>query len=261
MGTSTKQTKRHPKRQVSGAKSSRRVGAETSKTRAVLLDSTEQLMLDEGYAAVTYRRVAAAAGVTAPLVQYYFPTLDDLFTSLLQRRSEQNLEKLTEALTLHSDEPLRVIWEYSTDETTAALLMEFMALANHRKAIRAEIAEVSERSRKVQLAALSSTHAERPFIDENVPTSAVLFLLHGIPKLILMESFLGLRAGHRETLALIDRYLESAEPSAPKTKPRAGARSPNSKRQSSSAAQRDLVRKSPTRGGVKATTKGNNKRP
>jgi AcrR family transcriptional regulator len=226
----------------------------------VLLDSTEQLMLDEGYAAVTYRRVAAAATVTAPLVQYYFPTLDDLFTSLLRRRSEQNLEKLTEALALHPDQPLRVIWEYSTDETTAALLMEFMALANHRKAIRAEIAEVSKRSQKVQFAALSATHVERPFIDENVPASAVLFLLHGIPKLILMESFLGLTVGQRETLALIDRYLESAEPSVPKTKP-AGATTPNSKRRSSSAARRDGVRKSPTRGGVKATTKGNRKRP
>jgi DNA-binding transcriptional regulator YbjK len=42
----------------------RRVGAETSKTRDALLDSVERLMSEEGYASVTYRAVAAKAGVT-----------------------------------------------------------------------------------------------------------------------------------------------------------------------------------------------------
>ena len=38
--------------------SPRRVGAETSETRATLLDRAEEVMLDEGYAAVTYRHLA-----------------------------------------------------------------------------------------------------------------------------------------------------------------------------------------------------------
>ena len=71
--------------------SPRRVGAETSKTRDRLLDSVERLMVKDGYAAVTYRAVAAKAGVTSGLVQYYFPALDDLFVAAIRRRSEQNL--------------------------------------------------------------------------------------------------------------------------------------------------------------------------
>ena len=78
--------------------SPRRVGAETSKTRYLLLDCVERLMLETGYAGVTYRALAAKAGVTAGLVQYYFPTLDDLFVAAIRRRSEQNLERLAEAL-------------------------------------------------------------------------------------------------------------------------------------------------------------------
>lgn len=62
------------------AASARRVGAETSKTRDTLLDHVEKMMLDEGYASVTYRALASAAGVTPSLVQYYFPTLDDIFS-------------------------------------------------------------------------------------------------------------------------------------------------------------------------------------
>jgi AcrR family transcriptional regulator len=233
----TKAKDRHVRRQKP-TKQPRRVGAETSKTRAVLLDSTEQLMLDEGYAAVTYRRVATAAGVTAPLVQYYFPTLDDLFVTLLRRRSEHNLEKLTEALELHLDAPSRVIWEYSTDETTAALLMEFMALA--------EIAEVSERLRKVQLAALTATLEKRQIAGEDIPASAVLFLLHGIPKLILMESFLGLSVGHGETLEIVDRYLEWAEPSATKGNSRPTGGRSSVMRKARPAAQRGSARATPS---------------
>jgi TetR/AcrR family transcriptional regulator, transcriptional repressor for nem operon len=168
-------------------------------------------MLDQGYAAVTYRRVAAAAGVTAPLVQYYFPTLDDLFIALLRRRSDRNLEKLTEALEAHPETPLRVIWEYSADETSAALMVELMALGNHRKTIRAEIAGVSERSRKIQLDALSDAH-----LGDDIPNSAVLFLMAGIPKLMLMESSLGVSTGHAETLDIVQGYLNWSEPTQAK---------------------------------------------
>jgi AcrR family transcriptional regulator len=71
----------------------RRTGTEGSKTRFLLLDTTERLILDEGYAAVTSRRVANEAGVTPPLVHYYFPTLDDLFLAVFRRRAEEQLER------------------------------------------------------------------------------------------------------------------------------------------------------------------------
>ena len=200
--------------------SPRRVGTETSKTRSVLLDSTERLMLDQGYAAVTYRSVAAKSEVTAGLVQYYFPTLDDLFIALLRRRSERNLEKLLERLEAQAGEPLRVLWEYSSDETTAALLMEFMALANHRKTIRAEIAEVIERSRKVQLDVLAERWNDLGVRTEDLPPAALLFLLAGIPKMMLLEGAFGIATGHPEIISVVEQHLERVEPR--QLKPRTG---------------------------------------
>ncbi|MFD1959100.1 TetR family transcriptional regulator [Novosphingobium panipatense] len=44
------------------AGATRRVGAETSATRAVIIEATNQLIRDEGYASVSTRRVAARAG-------------------------------------------------------------------------------------------------------------------------------------------------------------------------------------------------------
>src|SRR5262245_578626 len=154
----------------------RRVGAESSETRALLLDRAEALMLEEGYAAVTYRVLAARAGVTGGLVQYYFPTLDDLFVALLQRRSERNAERLQAALESRPHEPLRVVWEFSTDETSAALLTEYIALANHRKTIRAAILDVIEHTRNAQLKLLKDRWKEYATTDGLSP-EALLFLL------------------------------------------------------------------------------------
>src|SRR5215472_961066 len=93
--------------------SPRRIGAPDAKNRAVLLDAAEQLMLDEGYAAVTSRRVAAKAGLKPQLVHYYFRTMDDLFLAMLARQSEAGLDRQAKALA--SDRPLRALWELVTD--------------------------------------------------------------------------------------------------------------------------------------------------
>jgi AcrR family transcriptional regulator len=192
--------------------SPRRVGNETSKTRGVLLDGAERLMLEEGYASVTYRRVAAEAGVTGGLVQYYFPTLDDLLVALLRRHADANLERLLTDLETRKDEPLRVLWEYSSNETTAAMAVEFMALANHHKAIRAEIARVGERSRRAQIDALSKTWERYEFLGPGLTPTSAQFILHGLPKLVLLEEALEESEGHAEIVALVEQFLDRHEP-------------------------------------------------
>ena len=75
---------------MTSAPSPRRIGAVDSKTRAQLLDAAELLLLEEGYAAVTSRRVAAKAGLKPQLVHYYFRTMDDLFVEVFRRRADEN---------------------------------------------------------------------------------------------------------------------------------------------------------------------------
>ena len=180
--------------------SPRRVGAETSKTRDVLLDCVERLMLETGYASVTYRAVAAKAAVTPGLVQYYFPTLDDLFVAAIRRRSEQNLERLAEALRTHADQPLRVLWEYSRDESTSALTTEFLALGNHRKSIGSEITEFTEQARRLQLDALEAALGDEDIAIGALPPSVLLFVLTGVPKLIRLEGGVGISSAHAEVV-------------------------------------------------------------
>ncbi len=198
--------------EVTVTASPRRVGAETSKTRDALLDCVERMMLEDGYASVTYRALAAKAGVTASLVQYYFPTLDDVFLAAIRRYSDRNLEVLTTALQTRSEDPLRALWEYSWDEATGALMTEFMALANHRKTVSAEIADVTNRFRKVQLDALTAKFGKGTRLEGDLSLGAALLLITGFPKFLNLEEGIGVDAAHAEVVSAFERYLEAVEP-------------------------------------------------
>ncbi|WP_166903992.1 TetR/AcrR family transcriptional regulator [Mycobacterium sp. DL440] len=206
------------------AASGRRVGAETSKTRDTLLDCVEQMMLEDGYASVTYRALATKAGVTPSLVQYYFPTLDDIFVAAISRYSQRNLAYLNKILGKRSDDPLRALWEYNWDEATGVLMTEFMALGNHRKSIQTEIASVTESARKVQLDALTARFGEdaRPVGDLSLP--ALQLLISSLPKFLNLEKGIGVQTAHGELTKAFEDQLDAVEPRTTPTKRSSAAR-------------------------------------
>ena len=193
------------------ATAARRVGAETSKTREVLLDCVEKMMLEEGYPSVTYRALATKAGVTPSLVQYYFPSLDDIFVAAIKRYSERGLTYLAESLKRRAEDPLRAVWEYSWDEASGALITEFMALGNHRESVRTEIAAVTKSVRRMQLDALVAKYGKdaRPIGDLSLP--ALQLLMSGLPKFLNLEKGIGVDGSHSEVIKAIEQYLDSIE--------------------------------------------------
>ena len=190
--------------------STRRIGKESSKTRALLLDATEQLMLTEGYAAVSSRRVAATAEVKPALVHYYFPTMDDLFVALFQRGAEVSMERYHRAA--ESDRPLRAIWQLSKDQRGALLLMEFAALSRHRTAVRTEIADYARRFRKLELKTVRQVLARHGIGEDVISAEAVVLLMTGLSTTLTLERELGVSAGHKQAVALVEQLLEQYEP-------------------------------------------------
>jgi AcrR family transcriptional regulator len=187
----------------------RRTGTETSETRFRLLDITERVMIEDGYAAVSSRRIAKEAEVTPALIHYYFPTLDDLFLEVLRRRAKQQLERQERHLT--SSQPLRALWTVSSDQAGTALLMEFMALSNHRKTIRSELAEFAEQFRRNQLETLAGHLDEYGLDPDEVPPEVLLVAVAGISRTIVMEQALGMTTGLAETTAFVEKHLERIE--------------------------------------------------
>jgi AcrR family transcriptional regulator len=175
----------------------------------VLLDAAEQLMLEEGYAAVTSRRVAEKAALKPQLVHYYFRTMDDLFLAAFRRRADEGLE--TQARVLQSPQPLWALWRFSTDPAATAITMEFIALANHRKALKAEIAYYAERFRDEQQKALSAVLQRYGPAAAQVPPLVWSVLMTSVSRVLVIEQALGMSAGHAEIIEFVERYLYRLE--------------------------------------------------
>jgi AcrR family transcriptional regulator len=188
----------------------RRIGAADSKTRAQLLDAAEQLLLDEGYAAVTSRRVGAKAGLKPQLVHYYFRTMDDLFLEVFRRRADERLAHFER--TVAGDNSLRTLWRLNEDPRGAAFMSEFVALANHRKSIRTEIARYAERSRAAQLEALSAALQTAGIAPDQIPPIVALLLMTGLTQVLALERGLGVTAGHEAASSFVQSVIERLEP-------------------------------------------------
>lgn len=196
----------------------RRIGAPDAKNRVVLLDAAEQLLLREGYAAVTSRRVAAEAGLKSQLVHYYFATMDDLYLELFRRRAEDGLAR--QKRLLESPRPLHALWEFNNQSGGMALATEYTSLANRSDAVRDEMMHYAERFRTAQLEVVTAVF-ERHKIPAEVatPTSFVVSMT-AVARMLLMERRLGFTQGHRETHQAMERFLDQLEPPAPAARAR-----------------------------------------
>ena len=199
----------------------RRIGAEDSTTRAQLVDAAEAVLLEEGYAAVTSRRVAAKAGLKPQLVHYYFRTMDDLYVEVFRRRAEANLQRIESLMA--GEVSLRTLWDLNADLRGATFSIEFVALANHRKSIRAEIARYAERFRAAQLEAMRAALARAGVDEAQMPAAAALLLAVGLNQVLGLEAGLGVTTGHGETVAYIEGMIDAMDgrpDDQPGTKPR-----------------------------------------
>lgn len=173
--------------------------------RERLMESTAQIMLEDGYAAATSRRVAARAGVRSALVYYYFPTMDDLFVAVLRSGSDASLARMRQAIT--ADEPLRALWSINTDPRWTGLYTEFVALANHRKAISAELKAYAERVRDIETAAATVAMRAHGLDLTEYPPVAISMLVAQIARSLCNESAIGMTEGHEEMRELVERFL------------------------------------------------------
>ncbi len=176
--------------------------------RAKLLNAAEAVVLEEGYAAATVRRIATKAGLKHQAVFYYFGSHEDLLLALYRRAADSYAEHLEMAL--NSDRPVRAMWNLISDPTSTGLGLEFMALANHNEAIRAEIASRSEEFRALEAEALKRHLAERG-IEPRLSPELISILTNALARLLVQEATLGIHAGHEEAISLIDASLSSFE--------------------------------------------------
>lgn len=185
----------------------RRPRAATEAKRARVLDATEQIMLEDGYAAVSSRHVAARVGINPPLVHYHFGTLDDLFVAVLRRRGEANVDRLAEAL--ESDEPLRAWWRLAADHRGTALFIELMAAANHRPALRDAVGELARNVRRMQIDKLTSLLGEYDL--DQFPPALVAATVQGLAFGLISDQAAGYETSTDDAFAGVDELIDRLE--------------------------------------------------
>ena len=184
----------------------RRRGGENSEKRTLLIDAAERLILQEGYGAVTTRRLASEAGLKSQLVHYYFETVDDVFVAVIRRRATRNLERMVEMVRL--DGSFEREWKANRNAEELGFWRELVALANHRKSIRGEVRHYTAQKRLLQSASLERSY-QVSGMQSKVPSIAWILLIVGASHVLAMESMLGLSYGHQETMDLLQDIIRS----------------------------------------------------
>jgi AcrR family transcriptional regulator len=191
------------------------------------VDAAERVLLEEGYAAVTSRRIAAVAGVHAPLVHYYFLTLDDLLAEVFRRGAERSMERL--AAVFSGPEPLQAFWQFTTDPAVALMMTELMAAANHREVLRDVVAELSEQAMRIEVEALGRLLDEYGIDSDRFPPELVAATLQGLGLLVSRQRMLQLNGGQEPAVEAAERYLRQLEEQRARRAPFAGGQSPSTR--------------------------------
>lgn len=102
----------------------------------IILEAAEQLLIDSGYHSFSMRKVAKQAGISVGNLQYYFPTKDQLFESLLDRIIQKYIDQIAnfKPQPTPKEQFIKIIkWvikDLKTEHTTI-LFPELWSIANH----------------------------------------------------------------------------------------------------------------------------------
>lgn len=171
--------------------------------RAALLDLAAQLLAAEGPAALTMRRIAAAAGCSTTVLYRHFGAKDGIAEALYQEGFER-LRRRLESVPAHDDPPahLAALGRAYRDNALAernlyqvmfaGLIPGFTATAQSRATATASLDVLREAVRSC-----AATGAFRPDADVNEVTDTIWAAAHGSISLELAGHFADETAEHR----------------------------------------------------------------
>jgi AcrR family transcriptional regulator len=191
----------------------RRMGPAGSQTWHAILDGAEDLVREEGYAALNAKRIAEHMGIKRQLIYYYFCDIDDLMVQLFHRIADRELQNLEAAL--QSDNPLRKTWDIGIDTFDPTLLLEFMALSNRNARVRKEVLDYAMTARDIQVSALTKMLKDQPLPRVEIPLPALAFIATWLAIGLQREAAIGISNGHDDVSRLIQDFMVKCENTVP----------------------------------------------
>ena len=191
-----------------------------------LLDAAERLLERDGFIGVSTRKVAGEAGINPALVHYYFNSIEDLCARVMQRFSEDLIERQRQIFT--SDSTLAKQWRLATEPLRSnvgrrrmKVFFELSAMAVNQPALLRRMVEINGEWRGIIREAVER-EAERRGAgglgDFSVEATAALMSV--VLKGLYWENLQEFHEGHDELIAAADRLLSSFEPGRANGAPR-----------------------------------------
>jgi len=186
-------------------------------TENAILDAAERLLIEDGYARITTRRLAAEAGLNHGLVHYYFGSMEEVFVRALERFTERLIERQRAmyAADVPFIEKWRTAMSYLEQDIAAGypkIWLELQALGWNNPDIRERVARVNAEWRAVLTEAFAAAAEEYGLDTARLPLEAWVSLVMTFNQGIELERLSGISDGHAELLAAVDRWLSSLEP-------------------------------------------------
>jgi TetR/AcrR family transcriptional regulator len=182
-----------------------------------LMDAAEHLLFEDGYAGVTTRRVAQAAGVKHGLVHYYFGSMEELLTQTLERLSERLAEPLEEHYAnpdLTFPERWRIVAQNWIEQPTSRfpkILLELSAMSWNHPELRQRIIAVYARFRVIFERSFREAMREYGLDESQFPLKVVAAAAGTFQLGVIVEGLSQFHEGHEELLTWVQSWLDSLE--------------------------------------------------
>jgi|SRR5699024_2181087 len=200
-------------------------GREHDATRQKIIDGACEVIAQGSVDALSYRRVAAIAAVSAGRIQHYFPERDQLLTACfaeVQQRATLRIQERLEAA--GSDEPLQLITAVletmipGSDAELQSLRMMalFESHALRHPHLQAQLQEGHARLRKLLIdQARLAVAKHRQDASAELVGSAVLALAEGLSNEVLQGQLTAVQAEHILHETLRELFKTPATPRKP----------------------------------------------
>jgi len=186
------------------AKSLSRVDA--SATVESILDAAQKVIVKNGYARFTMRRVAQSAGISPGNLTYHFPTKNALLRALIIRLMEDyscQLDKILSGLEGHTEQQVNMLVHWvlmdNVDEITVRTGREIWAMALHDNIIRDAVDDFYD---ELIERLVNMLQRSRPNSDKTTIREMVYFLV------LLAEGTSVLYGTRRERPVPVERMIE-----------------------------------------------------
>jgi AcrR family transcriptional regulator len=182
-----------------------------------LMDAAERLLYEVGYAGVTTRAVAEAAGVNHGLVHYYFGSMEELLTQTLERFVEQlalALEALYADPNLTFAEKWRLGSQFWVNEPTSRfpkILLELLAMGWNMPVLRTQLTEVHLRFRAIFEHHFGQALREFGLDETQFPLKVIVAAVTSFQLGLIVEGLSGVEEGHQELSDWIQRWIDELE--------------------------------------------------